>query len=182
MNMSKEELSRWFWNKFNSCYSVVHDDNPNNIFMIYDKNFLRQMKLSRVLGTKLEYPEKVEGICLFRQDLKNQDFRCDYYEIWSFLEKNYSRDYSEVQSFIKNLLNEHDKLSVKTPYFEITSLYSKLSEHDKLSAFTPNQLYKYMSIPLSEHDKLSVKSPCYRYRMLSEHDKLSAFTPIYQNH
>ena len=111
--MNKEELSKWFWDKFNSCYPVVHEDYPYNIFMIYDKNFLRQMKLARVLGTPLEYPKKIEGTCLFYQDFKNQWLSCDY-EIWSFFYDNYVRDYSEVQSFIKNLFVD-DKLSTLTP-------------------------------------------------------------------
>jgi hypothetical protein len=107
--MTEKELSKWFWDKFNSCYPVL---NNGTIYMIYDKNFLRQMKLSRVLGTTLEYPSKVEGICLFQQDFKNQWFRCDYDEIWSFLEKNYNSKYVHIQKFICDLLYEHDKLKL----------------------------------------------------------------------
>jgi hypothetical protein len=46
MAMVKEELSKWFWDKFNSCYPVVHEDYPKIIFMFYDENFLRQKKLA----------------------------------------------------------------------------------------------------------------------------------------
>jgi hypothetical protein len=32
--MTKEKISKWFWNKFNSCYTVVHSDYPKNIKML----------------------------------------------------------------------------------------------------------------------------------------------------
>jgi len=65
--MTKEELSKWFLNKFNSCYPVKHKDHPEIIFMFYDEQFLRQKKLSRVLDEELIYPStvKVKGKCLY---------------------------------------------------------------------------------------------------------------------
>jgi len=33
--MTKEELSKWFWNKFNSCYPVIHENFTKSIFMYY---------------------------------------------------------------------------------------------------------------------------------------------------
>ena len=130
--MNKEELSKWFWNKFNSCYPVVHKDYPKNIFMIYDEQFLRQKKLARVLNEDVIYPNKVTGKCLFCQDYKNNYFRCHYDEIWSFFKENYSRNYTDIQSLIKSLLEEHDKLQVLTPcqYFLRNKMW--LEEHDKL--------------------------------------------------
>ena len=113
--MTKEELSKWFWNKFNSCYPVVHEDYSDNIFMIYDEQFFRQKKLARVLNEDLVYPKEVKGKILFRQDYKNERFWCDDIEIWSFFERNYSSNYPIVQSLIKNLLGEHDKLRSLTP-------------------------------------------------------------------
>ncbi len=56
--MNKEELSKWFWNKFNSCYPVKHEDFTESIFMFYDEQFLRQRKLYRVLDEELIYPSK----------------------------------------------------------------------------------------------------------------------------
>jgi len=113
--MSKEEISKWFWNKFNSCYPVVHEDYPESIFMIYDEQFLRQKKLARVLDKELSYPTEVKGICLFHQDYKNGWFECSYDEIWSFFKRNYSSNYTDIQTLIKNLLVEHDKLQALTP-------------------------------------------------------------------
>ena len=87
--MTKEELNIWFRNKFNNCYPVTHDDYPESIFMFYDPLFIRQKKLSRIVGEEIEYPSKPTGICLFEQDHKNGWFRMNYDEITSFFYKNY---------------------------------------------------------------------------------------------
>ncbi len=136
--MTKEELSKWFWNKFNSCYPVVHEDYSDNIFMIYDEQFFRQKKLARVLNEDLVYPKEVKGKILFRQDYKNERFWCDDIEIWSFFERNYSSNYPIVQSLIKNLLGEHDKLRSLTPLYPFCNAFPALGEHDKLRSLTPN--------------------------------------------
>ena len=112
--MKKKELSKWFWNKFNSCYPVKHEDFPESVFMFYDEQFLRQKKLSRVLNERIVYPSEAKGICLFELDYKYNYFRCNYDEIWSFLYDNYSTNYTDIQTFIRSLLEEHDKLSVLT--------------------------------------------------------------------
>ena len=114
--MNKEELKKWFWNKFNGCYKVNHCDYPKRTYYFYDEQFLRQKKLSRIIGgQELEYPTELKGICLFEQDPKNEYLYCDYDEIWSFFQINFSTNYNEIQSFIKELLEEHDKLSASIP-------------------------------------------------------------------
>lgn len=168
--MNKKELSKWFWDKYNSCYPVIHEDFPDTILMFYDEQFLRQKKLYRVLDKELIYPKEVKGKILFRQDYKNGWFCCDNIEIWLFLYNNYSNNYTDIQLFIKSLLEEHDKLSDKlsalTPGSEgfAESTYMKkclwLEEHDKLSALTPEKVY-WEPEPswLEEQDKLSALTP-----------------------
>ena len=113
--MSNEELKIWFWDKFNSCYSVKHDDYPHSVFMIYDINYIRAKKLANILNKDVEYPTKIKGVCLFRQDLKNGHLWCNYDEIWSFFIKQYSSNPLEISNLIKGWLEEHDKLKVLTP-------------------------------------------------------------------
>ncbi len=176
--MNKEEISKWFWNKYNSCYPVVHEDYPESIFMFYDEQFLRQKKLSRVLDENIVYPKKVKGKILFRQDYKNYFFGCDNKEIWSFFERNYSSNYTDVQTFITNLLEEHDKLSVLSPFYLQQPNTSQLEEHDKLSV-SPFMPCIATVKQLEEHDKLSVLSPNINGNiMLEEHDKLSVLKPV----
>jgi hypothetical protein len=113
--MNKEEISKWFWNKFNSCYPVVHSNHSKSIFMFYDEQFIRQKKLARVLGEELIYPKEIKGTYLFRLDYNYKIFWCNKLEIWSFFEKNYSSNYTDIQIFIRNLLEEHDKMQLLTP-------------------------------------------------------------------
>ncbi|MCK9416082.1 hypothetical protein M0Q97_05415 [Candidatus Dojkabacteria bacterium] len=159
--MSKEEISKWFWNKFNSCYPVVHEDYPESIFMIYDEQFLRQKKLARVLDKELSYPTEVKGICLFHQDYKNGWFECSYDEIWSFFKRNYSSNYTDIQTLIKNLLVEHDKLQALTPFYSFPTDTRQLVEQDKLQALTPKRRFLFSANPLVEHDKLQALTPTY---------------------
>ena len=114
--MNKDELKKWFWNKFNSCYPVIHEDYQKSIFMYYDPKFVRQLKLCRLTGEKIIYPSKVEGICLFEQDYKNGWFNIDYNEITSFFYNNYSTNYNEIRELINGWLKESDKLSVLTTH------------------------------------------------------------------
>ena len=154
--MNKEELKKWFWNKFNGCYKVKHSDYQDRIFYFYDKQFIRQKKLSRIIGEEIVYPSEVKGICLFRQDLKNERLWCKYDKIWSFFETNFSPNYSEIQSFIKELLEEHDKLSVYIPQHANLIKPYYLEEHDKLSVYIPELRLSFERCYLEEHDKLSI--------------------------
>ena len=180
--MNKEELKNWFWNKFNSCYKVKHRDYPKNTYYFYDEQFVRQKKLSRIVGgQELEYPSVVKGTCLFCQELKNGYLYCDYDKIWSFFEDNISPKYGDIQSFIKELLEEHDKLSVSIPNWCWTFHGISLEEHDKLSVSIPVGIREFATLSLEEHDKLSVYIPTKTTMVvnnnLEEHDKLSVYIP-----
>ena len=113
--MTEEQLKIWFWDKFNSCYCVIHEDYPDIIFMIYDLNYIRTKKLANILDKDIEYPTEVKGTCLFEQDLKNEILYCKNRELWSVFEENYSYNYKEISDLIKGWLEEHDKLTVLTP-------------------------------------------------------------------
>lgn len=129
--MTKEQLKQWFWNKFQSCYCVKHDNFPDHIFMVYDKQFLRKIVINSILYKPIEYPKKVKGFCLFHLDYKNNRIWCDYDEIWTFLNKNYSYDHRKIQSIIKGWLSDLGLTSF-TPMNEIKSLIIDSSEADKM--------------------------------------------------
>ena len=155
--MDEQELKQWFWNKFLSCYCVKHDDYPNSIFMIYDKQFLRKVVINSILGKPIEYPKEVKGICLFEQE--NNYLWCNYDEIWSFLKNNNTSNAVGVQSLIMNWLSETDKLNALTPVNTITTSIAKLSETDKLNALTPFFGIGTAILWLSDADKLNVLTP-----------------------
>lgn len=139
--MNREELEKWFLDKFNSCYPVIHENYPNRIFMLYDEQFLRQKKLARVLDEELVYPTDLKGKCLFQQDYINHNFWCDYDEIWSFFEKNYSSNYTDIQTFIKKLVIEHLHLNVCELIFGSRRIQMPLKEYDKMQLLKPDNYF-----------------------------------------
>jgi hypothetical protein len=124
--MTEEELKNWFWNKFYSCYPVKHDNYPDDLFLFYDKLYLRKNILLKLLGEEIEPPKEIDGICLFELDFKSNILWCNYNEIWSILEENYSDNYLEIQYLIKNWTEEHHNINIYLPYisscYTITSL------------------------------------------------------------
>ena len=157
--MTEEELKKWFWDKYNSCYCVKHDDYPESIFMYYDKNFARQKKLARVLDQELIYPSKVEGIFLFEQDHKTKSLWCDNNEIWAFFEQNYVYNYKKIRELIKGWLEEASKLTVLTPHISDYAKPLKLVEASKLEVLTPNASAGSVGLQLEEAPKLEVLTP-----------------------
>ena len=154
--MTKEELKIWFWDKFNNCYCVKHDDYPQSVFMIYDLNYIRAKKLANILNKDFEYPTKIKGDCLFRQDLKNGNLWCNHDEIWSFFIKQYSSNYQEISGLIKCWLEEHDKLKVLTTVLNFKGTGNMLEEHDKLKVLTTVMQLFFQYDQLEEHNKLKV--------------------------
>ena len=178
--MTKEEISDWFIDKFNSCYSVKHDDFPDSIFWVYDEQFIRKLKLCKLDNKNLKI-NKINGICLFEQDKKCHNFYCDYNEIWSFLKNNYTDKYDDIQSTIKDILSDNTKLNVYIPL----SLYHPgselLSDNTKLNVYIPHMWSWSYYQQLSDNTKLNVYIPLHteisHRRLLSDNIKLNVYIP-----
>ena len=130
--MQIDDLKIWFWDKYNSCYSIKYN---NKIYMMYDPNFIRAKKLANILNKEIGYPTEVNGVCLFQLDYKNSDINIDYMEVWSFFEKNYSNNYIEIRTLIESWLREYDNLKNLTPLlipekFQINLTPSSISNYD----------------------------------------------------
>ena len=106
MLLSKRELKKWFLEKFNNCYYVVHKDYPRSFFMYYDEMLIRKMKLCKLSGKEFVYPEKPSGVCLFEQDYENEYLYMNYDEIVSFFFQNYSSRWLEIKELINSWLKE----------------------------------------------------------------------------
>ena len=137
------DLITWFNNLFNNCYYVKHDDHPDSIFMFYDLRYVRKIKLSQIIGKPITQPKNITGVCLFEQDWKNNYLWCKYNEIWKYLEDNYSSKYNDIQSFIKDRLEEHTKMNVLTPKVVLPLPLSPLEEHTKMNVLTPRYFNMY---------------------------------------
>jgi hypothetical protein len=104
--MNEDELKLWFWNIFNSCYPVKHDDYIDSLFLYYDKLYLRKCALLKLLGKEIIEPNIINGKCLFILNLKTGFMWCDSYDIWDFLRQNYTTTHGVIQPLIINCLYE----------------------------------------------------------------------------
>lgn len=139
---NKEELIVWFNNIFNNCYYATHDDYPDRIFMYYDLRYVRKLKLCNIEKKECMPPKTISGECVFEQDWKTQYLWCKYSVIWKYLEDNYSSNYSDIQSFIKDRLEEQDKMKVLTPGFAQCNNAQRLEEQDKMKVnFLINKIF-----------------------------------------
>ena len=178
-----KELIDWFNNYFDNCYYVKHDDFPESIFMFYDVNYVRQLKLAKLEGKNYVEKTDITGICIFQQDWKYKLFRCDYILIWSYLKNNYSFSYSDFQSFITVMLEEHSKMNVLTPLMYFSKPSIVLEEHSKMNVLTPFSAFDLSNFLLEEHSKMNVLTPTDRSQLknkeLEEHSKMNVLTPEY---
>lgn len=116
--MMNKELEKWFYNKFNSCYLMEDLEISGNFFMIYDEQFIRQRKLSRVLNEEVKMPTEIKGKVLFYQNFKNNFIECNYDEIWKKISNNTYNDFM-VQDIILSLLQKFDELKELTPIYDL---------------------------------------------------------------
>ncbi len=105
--MSEKELINWFQKKLNNCYIIQKDD---EIYWIYDKNYIRAKKLALIDGRKVDIPENHKNL-FFKYDLKKQHLTCDYNKIWYFLKINYSFDRIDIKTFIIDRMYEFENLN-----------------------------------------------------------------------
>lgn len=145
--MNKEEITEWFWNKFDSCYPVKCDDYPNRIFWLHDEKVIRKIKLLKLNNEKIDFEVKFKYNCLFEQNIEFNYFYNDYIEIWSFLEDNYINNYRSVQSIIKDIISDDYNLKPYTPFIKKgickNILYDK---RIKLNVCTPLLSYNHKDI------------------------------------
>ena len=114
--MTEIELKYWFFNKLSNCYIIFYDNYPDNILYYYDENFIRKVKMSKLIGIEVEQPKKFSGICLFDQSLYSKKLYCDYDNIWTVFKKEYI-EYSYlnivnlIESWLKDdsILNEYEE-------------------------------------------------------------------------
>ena len=134
--MTIDELKDCFWDKFNNCYPVIHEE-YNNILMYYDINYIRAKKLANILNKDVEYPTEVKGVCLFCMDYRNRLLYMDSDEILTFFELNYSSIHHDIFGLIRNWLDESDEFKKIIP-IECKSLSkSMLEKYNNLKVLSP---------------------------------------------
>ena len=119
--IQNKELIDWFNNYFDNCYYVKHEDYPESIFMFYDVNYVRQLKLAKLDGKKYVEKTDITGVCLFEQDWKYKWFCCDHDNIWCYLRDKYKYNINDFQSFMMDRLEERSKFNILTPCLDARS-------------------------------------------------------------
>jgi len=123
--------------KFNSCICVQKEDEPVNIYMIYDDQYIRQCKINSLIGLpQPEYIYNDNSIILFEQDYKSMYFFYDLENIFSVLLNNYGLNYPEIFDLIKNFINNDDKLKKLTPMKYNFYIYQTIIKNKKLKVLT----------------------------------------------
>lgn len=105
--MTYKELNVWFWNKFESCYSVIDKNKPDTIYLFYDKSYIRKNKIRSINKQQIKKPNKVDGICLFELNIKVKNIYCNT-EIFEYFEKN--TDSQNVVLYITKIIEYSGKL------------------------------------------------------------------------
>lgn len=137
--MNKDELVKWFYGNLFSCYPVKHIEYPNSILWIYDENFIRKSKISKLNNNKIIFPKNIKGDILFETNIEDDYLYCDYSKIWSYIAENYTNssynDYTVIEYVIKDILNDY----IKLPNINIATSYINLlnGETNKMQSYIP---------------------------------------------
>ena len=178
-----EEVKNFLINKFNQCELFLHDDYPKFILHVYDKSFIREKKIRRVINNydNINFKVTKDSKILFRQDYENNHFYVRYNEIWSILQNKYNMKYDDIQSLIKTTLLQPDKLRSLTPGSGHLSRSDGLLQPDKLKSLTPHSVNWTYQNNLLQPDKLRSLTPTCAESIIENHlsqpGKLKSLTP-----
>jgi len=133
--MQKDELVKWFYEKLFSCYPVKHIDYPNSTYWVYDEEFIRKIKISKLNNKSIKFPRNIKGNILFEINNNDNYLYCDYSKIWSYISDNYTNtnndifnDYTVVEYVIKEVLNDCLKMSTYNISSKFLMLLDKSSK------------------------------------------------------
>lgn len=132
-------VDEWFKDKFNLCYLVEHLDYPDHIFMFYDQQYIRKMKLSNITKEVLTKTE-ITGYCLFDHDLINMTLYCNPEICWTLTYK-YSLDHYELGEFFAEQLKSILNIYQIKRYLSVDNI-SDLEEYERMKVLSPYQRIK----------------------------------------
>lgn len=109
--MTDDDIKKWLINKINSCYQVTYNRYKSNIFLYYDKSYLRKMKLCKLSKYDINLSNDISGICLFYVDINNKVLYFDSVKIFAYIKNNsQNKTNSEIMKIITDAINCTDKL------------------------------------------------------------------------
>lgn len=103
--MNKEEMIVWLFDKMKSCYPIRYIEYTNDIYWIYDKSYIRKMKLFQLNNIEIVPDFKyTKGSCLFKNNIKSKCIYFNYYTIYELLDNNHNQSYFDVVSTITEIV------------------------------------------------------------------------------
>ncbi len=104
-----------FWQLFHLCDSIKADPKkfPNRTFGL------------------------AAGMTLWEYNAENGYLWCRYALVWKVFETEYGMEYSKIQSFIKDMVEEHFKCKRITPHTGCVPHHTQVEEHFKCKGITP---------------------------------------------
>ena len=120
------ETIDWFNNYYNNCYYVNHTDYPESVFMFYDVNYVRQLKLAKLEGKNYVEKTDITGECLFQ--LENGIFYLNINFIQYFISKLYGFGgiYLFIDNWFKEFINESHPQILFSSFMQIYEDPSKM--------------------------------------------------------
>ena len=150
--MTEKKLIEWFNNYFDNCYYVKHNNYPESLFMFYDINYVRQLKIAKLEGKNIE-KNHITGVCLFELNWERNMFNCDYDLIMLYVKDNYSPNFRDFYDFINNMLLKYHNSTVLTPIKYIRQITGYNDEQHKLNNLVPSVTYLSRCSPKTEFIK-----------------------------
>ena len=134
-----EDIKKFIITMFNQCVLMKHEDYPESIFHVYDKSFIREKKIRRVINNydNINYKLTKETKILFEQDYKNKVFYVRYSDIWLVLQNKYNMKYENIQKFIKNILLDINKMKPLSPINRINPFLEHWFDTNKMKSLSP---------------------------------------------
>ena len=150
----EKEIFEYLNDKFNKCVTFKHDNYEHIIHFVYSENLCRLKKMDELYGKKSVYSTDDSCVILFQQDLKNQYFRLNYEQIWSFFIFKYQLGYQQIQQITTSWLHQHDKMKEYITRLNFHPRTQTIIEHNKMTEYTTVGYKVSKSSLVNEHNKM----------------------------
>ena len=119
----------------------IHQELNKPVKPTAEQRFLQLCEGLTIKIDKEKYPNSIfffkGNDFFFEYNSKSGSLWCSRNRVWSFLEKEYSLNYNEIESLIKDMLEKHFNLRGVTPSV-LGSVYCiRLEKHFNLRGVTP---------------------------------------------
>ncbi|MCK9445730.1 hypothetical protein M0Q50_02430 [bacterium] len=123
---AEEFLMNNMWNK---CISFSHIESEDIIYMIYDNQHMRKLKLHSLdNNVNVKFIRTNESKLLFINHCVNNVMFVENTEIWIILERYYNLNYKEIDKLIKDTLLTDDKTKISMRLTMNKELFSLITD------------------------------------------------------